>query len=673
MRTGWLSADSRDNDPAVFLAYLAVALDRVDSLEPNAFGPMASPGTAVTEVIRLAASLHDPIALILDNAEAITNPESRDMIAGLLLRLPRGSFFAIGSRHEPPVPMSRLRAEGVTLELGVGELAMTRPEARRLLDVAGVALADHEVDDLVARTEGWPAGLYLAALALNAGGSHVDVAEAFTGGHRFMGDYLRSEFLDRVSRSDVSFLVRTSILERLNGSLCDAVVGTRRSARVLDRLERSNLLVIPLDHRGEWYRYHHLFRDLLRAELQRREPEMVTDLHIRAATWYEANGISHQAIAHAQLAGDADRVARLVLNAMTPTWASGRLETVLSWIEWFPPNGRLEDHPAIAVHGALIYALIGNAGDAARWAAAADRATSTGILPDGNTVEGTLAYLRTLMCRNGTKAMALDAESALAGLGPISPYRPAMLHALGCAHLLGGELGPADAYFVRAIDEATSAGMVPFLALLVTERGLVATERKAWGEAEALARTVSSMMDGQYDDYWTSALAYSWRAQVAVRRGDPTAARQFASRAARLRPLLTYALPVVSVRTLVELARAYVMLADPGGAAAVLGQADEILQHCSDLGTLADEASDLHSKLEALRVEMAGASTLTTAELRLLPLLSTHLTLAEIAGRLFVSRATVKAQSLSVYRKLGVSSRGDAIARLQDVGLVPSP
>ena len=184
-------------------------------------------------------------------------------------------------------------------------------EAQLLLDAAGIDLTEPEVNDLVERTEGWPAGLYLAALAMNAGSRHADIAQRFTGGDRFMGDYLRSEFLDRVSRADVSFLVRTSILERLCGPLCDVTVGASGSGRILDRLERSNLLVIPLDRRGEWYRYHHLFRDLLQAELQQREPEMITELHTRAAAWYEANRFPEAAIEHAQHAGDADRVARL--------------------------------------------------------------------------------------------------------------------------------------------------------------------------------------------------------------------------------------------------------------------------------------------------------------------------------------------------------------------------
>src|SRR5262249_15717262 len=152
-------------------------------------------------------------------------------------------------------------------------------------------LDDVDVDELVERTEGWPAGLYLAALAMNAGGARSDVGSVAAGDDRFIADYLRSEFLDRASRADVAFLTRSSILDRLTGALCDVTVGRRESCRVLDRLERRNLLVIPVDRRGEWYRYHHMFRELLHAELVRREPEMIPELHARAASWYEANGL----------------------------------------------------------------------------------------------------------------------------------------------------------------------------------------------------------------------------------------------------------------------------------------------------------------------------------------------------------------------------------------------
>ena len=349
-RVAWVSVDRRDNDPTVLLTYIAAALDRVERLEPSVFRSLASRGAGIVEVARLTSvvgRMDAPVLLVLDHAEEVTSPASLDMIAELSMRLPEGSQLAIGSRRDVPVPVARLRAQRGVVEIGIDQLAMDRPAAHALLAGAGVVgLSDPEVDHLVRRTEGWPAGLYLAALAMKAGSSHLAVTSTFTGDDRFVADYLRSELLDRVSRVDVSFLTRTSILERMTGPLCDQIVGRAGSSRLLRRLESRNLLVLPLDRTGGWYRYHHLFRELLHAELRRREPEMVTELHARAATWYEDNDLPEAAVDHAQQAGDGDRVARLVLRIANPVWASGRLDTVLRWMEWFADNGLLERQPA---------------------------------------------------------------------------------------------------------------------------------------------------------------------------------------------------------------------------------------------------------------------------------------------------------------------------------------
>ncbi len=675
-RVAWLSVDARDNDPNVLLTYLAVVFDRVEPIEPKVFRSLASPGAGmanVTPLVTSLSSMHTPVAVVLDNAEALTSRGCRDIIAELAIRLPAGSQLAIGSRREVPMPVSLLRAQGGIVEIGVDDLAMRRAEARSLLVGAGVASAEDRVDELIDRTEGWPAGLYLAALAINAG-SRVENTFRFTGDDRFIGDYLRSEFLHRLSRADVSFLTRTSVLDRLSGPLCDVTAGRKGSSRVLDRLERRNLLVLPLDHRGDWYRYHHLFRELLYAELMRREPDMVPELHSRAAAWYEASKLPEAAIEHAQQAGDADRVARLVLKVAHPVWASGRLDTVLRWMEWFSAHDLIGAQPAVAVHGALIYALIGRAGDAERWARAAERTTFSGTLADGNTMEGSLAYLRALLCRNGVDEMRRDAHLALDGLSPLSPYRAAMLHAAGAADLLQGDLERADLYFARAADEATSAGVVPFVPVVLAERGIVAIERDQWHEAEVLStQALALMREGSFDDYWTSALVYAWAAHVAAQNGHLQEARDLAGGAARLRPLLTHALPILSGQALLELARAYLALGELGGARAALRQILDIHQHRLALGNLPAQASRLLSKLDRLRGEMLGVSSLTTAELRLLPFLPSHLSLAEISERLFVSRNTVKSQAISIYRKLGVSSRGETITRLHELGLVTHP
>jgi LuxR family maltose regulon positive regulatory protein len=407
--------DERDNDPQTLLACVATALDRVGAVDPELLRTRWLRGSSIaaTAVTRLAAtmsSMNVPVALVLDHVELLQNRECLDAVAELAVRMPVRSQLAVATRRAPPLPMARLRAARDVVEVGVEDLALDASEARLLLEAVGVHLGETDASQLMERTEGWPAGLYLAALAIKAGGPEKNAGLRFSGDDRLMADYLRSELLSRLSDDEVSFLIRTSVLERMCGPLCDAVLGASGSAAILESLERSNLLLVALDRRAEWYRYHHLLRDLLHAELRRREPEAVPQLHLGAAAWYEANGLPELAIDHAQEGGDSDRVARLVLGVMQLVWAAGRVDTVLRWMEWFEQRNLIERYPAVAVHGALIFALLGRPIEAERWAAAAEQAPPTGRLPDGSTMESYLAYLRALLCRNGVEEMRRDAD-----------------------------------------------------------------------------------------------------------------------------------------------------------------------------------------------------------------------------------------------------------------------
>ena len=672
-RVAWVSCDDGDNDPVVLLSALAVALDRIEPIDPAVFWALASSGAGITVVPRFVsviASMRLPVTVVLDHTEAVTNKGCLNTIAELVLHLPLGWRFALASRTIAPLPTARLRAQGGIVEVGAEDLAMSPEEASSLLEGVGVRPDMASTSELVQRTEGWPTGLYIAALAIRAGTRQSEAGLTFTGDDRFMGDYLRSELLDRVSGSEVSFLTRTAVLDRMCGSLCDAILDATGSGRVLEQMESRNLLVVPLDRRREWYRYHHLFRDLLQAELRRREPDLVQDLHSRAAAWYEANAMPEAAIEHAQAAGDNDCVARLVLEHAQPVWAGGRVVTVLRWMEWLRDATSAEHYGAIAVHGSLIFALLGHPSAAERWAAAAERGPSAGTLPDGSTMEGTLAYLRAILCRDGVDEMRRDAQIAWEGLSPASPYRATMLHTEGISYLVQGDPDKADPILAHAFDVATGANALPLAALILAERCIVAAQRHRWNEVATLTqRAVALVEAGRFEDYWTSALVYAWAARDALHRRDIPMARYYVGRAARLRPLLTYALPVVSVQALLELTRSYIALADPGGAAAVLRQVHDILQQRPDLGVLPIQAEELHSRLAMIKAVAVGASSLTAAELRLLPLLPTHLSFQEIGERLYLSKNTVKTQAYSVYRKLGVTSRSEAVTRTHELGL----
>ena len=262
---------------------------------------------------------------------------------------------------------------------------------------------------------------------------------------------------------------------------------------------------------------------------------------------------------------------RLILELQQPVWASGRVETVLRWMEWIRDVTSAEHYGAVAVHGSLIFALLGQPSEAERWAAAAERSSSAGILPDGSTIEATLAYLRAILCRKGIGEMRRDAQLAWEGLSPASPYRATMLYTEGISFLLEGDPTQAGPILARALDLATHSGSLPLAGLILAEQCAVAAERNDWAEVTTLAEQAAAIVEnGHFGDYWTSALAYAWASRAAAHAGDVSRARFYLGRASRLRPLLTYALPVVSAQALLEMTRSYITLADPGGAAAVL-------------------------------------------------------------------------------------------------------
>jgi LuxR family maltose regulon positive regulatory protein len=646
-RVAWVSCDQVDDDPRSLWSAVTAALGASAAADAS---PQDDPdGDAVVDPwTRIPGLTATPAAIVLDQLEALSNEESRRFVASFAGSMPPEWTLALASRDELPLREARMHVEHRLIEVGTHDLAMSLAEANRLLAAAGVEQPDARTRRLVAHTEGWPAALYLAALAIRS--DVVPADGSFSGTDRLMSDYLRSEVLDRLSGSERDFLRRTSILERLHGPLCDAVAGGTTGARLLERLARRNLLVMPLDGRGEWCRCHHLLRDLLQAELRTDSPDLVPDLHARAAAWFEANGEPDRAIDHAYMAGNTADFARLVLAAMQSVWASGQIDTVLDWMERLGRQAPAPHAPAMIAHGALIFALLGRPGDAERWAAVAESHPSTATLPDGSTVEGTLAYLRANLCRHGPAVMRTDAVAALEGLGPASPYRATMVHTQGLSYLLDGDLENADASFAHASDPALSMETSPLASLVLAEQFQVAVERDEWAQAESLIkRSLEIVSRGPFDDYWTSALPFASAARAAAHRGDMSKARDHARNAARLRPLLTYALPVVSVQALVELARAYLALVDPAGARAVLQQARGILQQRPDLGTLATAALAVDERVSQITTATpVGASSLTAAELRLVPLLPTHLT----------------------YPELGASSRKEAVERIVELGLI---
>ena len=671
----WVSVNDGDS-PRSLLASVAAALGRADAIDSSVLAALDSRKSTRLAARRLAQALFSvekPFVLVLDDVQLLRSPERLDLVSALIEHIPPGSTLVLAGRAAPEeLPLARLRAAGRLFELGAEEISLSRRESLLVLHNAGVETPEDDAAGLIDRAEGWAAGLHLAALALQDGGVWRDL-DTFTGADRYVADYFRSEYLTRLRPAELRFLTRTSVLETMSGPSCDAVLEGKGSARKLEALEKASVFVVPLDHRRENYRYHHLFRDLLRVELAQREPELIAVLNRRAARWCEANGRLEAAIDHATAAGETERVARLVASVALPLCQSGGVATVEGWLQRFDDERRLARYPLVAVLGAWVHAIRGRAAASERWLQAAEASTSQGPMPDGSkSLRPWLALLRAALCREGAERMLADADVAVRELGAGSPWRPAALLVRGAARLLLGDDELADEGFAEAGDAAQSAGASDVCVVALGERALLAGARGDHAASKSLGLEARDMVEqGGLERYATSTIELAANARAELRSGSWERARAHLEQGDSFRPELTHALPWYAVQMRLELARAHMTLLDVSETRALLGEIDTIMRRRPDLGVLAAQAEDLRSESAAVvKAHEGRASTLTPAELRLLPLLSSHLSFREIGERLYVSRNTVKTQAISVYRKLGVSSRSEAIARAADLGLL---
>ncbi|MGA9161692.1 MAG: LuxR C-terminal-related transcriptional regulator [Actinomycetota bacterium] len=672
----WVSVDEGDADPVVFLSHVSAALDRVQELDADVFRAIASPGAANPgrAVRRLGAAISRtvrPFVLVLDELDRANEPLCLDAVASLAQYLPDGSAIAIAARTVPEVGLPRFRADGRLLEIGVDDLALDPVAARRLLRGAGFLATKSEAQELTDATEGWPVGLYLAARSHQQQERSGVPPIRFSGEDRFIVDYVRSEVLKPLSRERQRFLTRTSILERLSGPLCDAVLRRSGSTRTLESIERGNLLVIPLDRERRWYRYQLLFRDVLTAELHRREPDMVPDLHHRAADWFESIGSLEEAMKHAHAGGDVRRAADLLQRQLLSSYRGGRIATMRTWFHRL--RDAAERDPGLAIAWAWVCALTGDPTAADHWLDIAERSRPSGPSLHGTASLGSsLAFVRAIMTRNGPDAMLRDAELAVREEPETSPYRSAALGFVGLAALLGGDAERADAIFDESAATGERMGAYPSVSVALAERSLIAAARGDRGQADAFAgRALESVQAANLSEHLTSGPAYAASALAALRAGDRDRAQEYLTAAHGLRPILTYAFPSISVQTRLELARVQVGLSDAAGARTLLAEVSEILTHRPDLGVLGRQARELAAHVGTLRSGRSpGPSTLTGAEIRVLNLLPTYLSFREIGTRLFVSPNTVKSQAISIYRKLGVTSRSEAVQTSRRMGLL---
>ena len=631
------------------------------------------PGSVVPRLGSAFSSMTSPVALVLDDVHMLRNRECQAALSVLADHVPGGCRLAVAGRAQPPLRVARLRAEGRILEIGPGDLSLDCDEASSLLRNADIAVGEDDVTELHRRTEGWPAGLYLAALYLREGGSFASAAVSFGGDDRLVSEYMEAEFLARISHRHRVFLTRTAVLERMSGPLCDAVLELPGSAAILAGLERSNLLLVPLDRRGHWYRYHHLCRDMLLADLHRQEPDLIPVLHRRAAQWHERNGEPGEALEYWMKAGEADSAGRLVGTLAFPAYQQGRVATAERWFGWLEDHGPSETYPAAAVLAAMISALTGKPGDAERWAAVAERGAVVASLPDGSpSIEPWLALLRALLCRGGVEQMRADAELAARTMAAGSFWRTAAIVYLGEAHLMAGDSGRADVLFQDAAAGGRVGGATVGACVALAERSLLAIAGGAWeAGGRHLSEAWSLARDANFEDYPPVTILHAATARIALHQGDRPRAIAELTRAQRLRAGLTYALPHLAVQARLELARCHLALSDFAAARILLQEVTEVLTRRPGLGVFPGQAAELQAELSQARGSFSlGASALTAAELRLLPMLSTHLSFPEIAEEMFLSPNTIKSEAMSIYRKLGASSRHQAVTRSRELGLL---
>ena len=668
----WVSFNRFDDDPTLLVALLAAAHARVAPSDSSLVAAVGGNGVSVLSraAPRVAAAFSaapTPFVLMLDDLHEIHNPACLDVLEIVIARVPPGSQVVTASRSQQR-HLPRLRASGIGMELTARDLALDMAGAEQIFADAKVTITPEFAATVTERTEGWPAGLYLAALI--AGESPEQTA--VSGEDPFIADYLYSEALMQLPEVTQRFLRRTAVLEQVCAPLCDAVLQESGAQDLLRSLEASSLFLSPLDRHREWYRYHGLFREFLLSELRRIEPHIEAQLHLRAADWYEANNSPARGIEHLLRTDERERAVGAIDALARPTYFLGLVTTVERWFDTLG-DATIRASPALALLYGWLTALTGQSNETDRWAGVLGKAGFGGTEPAGDTTfDAGWKLLRSLLCGNGPEQAMDDALHAVEGVPVESVWRSTTLSVLAEAHLLVGAVDRARELFAESATMAAQRSNSTVITLAESELAMLAMDDGRWSEAaEHLDRSLEVIEANRLDDYALSVLTFAGAARLAAHRGDRRATERQLGRAMRSRPSLTWALPYLAVRPRLQLAKVYARLGESQSSRQLLSEIDEILTHRPALGTLVDEVSDLRRMLtESEQLGVTGSPPLSPAELRLLPYLQTHLTLREIAERLYVSRNTVNTQVGAVYRKLSVSSRNEAVQLATAIGLL---
>jgi LuxR family maltose regulon positive regulatory protein len=613
-----------------------------------------------------------PLVLVLDDYHLIVNATIHESLDFLLEHLPETLHVAIASRSQPPLALGRLRVRRELVEVKAPELRFTDEEATSLLnELRGLDLGPDDIVQLQGRTEGWAAGLQLAALSLSGREDAHDFISSFAGDDRPIVDYLGFEVLDGLPSETRSFLLRTSVLDRLCGPLCDALLDESDSATRLAELERANLFLLPLDSKRDWYRYHHLFAGLLRHELARTEPGLVPELHRRASAWFRDNASASEAIRHSTAAGDVREASGLIRQHWYDYLQRGRIETVAGWLAALGDDAIARD-AGLCLTKAWIAVNTGQLKEVAEWIEAAERAHGSNGGGDGAMIESGVAALREIYrYMDGDVDEAVEAGRRSVQRGE-TPWRPVGCPVLGIALFWSGQASEAASELEESVETARSAGN--HLAVIHASGGLAAMHAEQ-GDMVGAGRVATDALElaekRSLTDHWATTMARVARARALEQEGRLSEAGDSIERGVELSRRGVAAVEIAYA--LLSKAEALQLQGDRDGATEVLREARRAVDDCPEPGILTEMLARTERRLHRAPGRRDGdgaADELTERELAVLRLLPSELSQREIADALYVSINTVKTHTRGIYRKLGVDTRDDAVSRARELGVV---
>jgi LuxR family maltose regulon positive regulatory protein len=674
----WLSVTAGHGDPAG----LANDLARVSSA-PGSWtsdGRLAVPDrpdeSLASQVLAAVRRVGRPVIVVLDDLHRVRSRPALELVISLAEQLPAGSRIVALSDQRLRWRVSWLMTQGRYLELGVDDLTFDRHEAEALTREMGLRLPADAVEELVRRTEGWPLGLQLALRAADSSDDPPGTLRRTSGDARAFAEYFNHEVLVDQSATMVRFLMRTAVLGAVAGPLCDAVLATTGSTSQLELAADQGLYLGIDSKRSGWYRYQRLFAEMLRTELRRREPGAELPILRRASQWYQDQGRPTEAIELALVAGDSTMAARLIVASTQYFNSRGQLFLARGWLEQLDED-ILPRYPPLAPMAAWIWALAGDALRARRALRIAEAGSFDGPLPDGSvSMESAVLRARAALAPDGIDRMLVDAERAVALEPPGSYWHTQAALMLGAAHLVSGTEQEALRWFEHAA-QFSADHQRPGASNALAELALLAADRGDWPMATTYHQeSADHIAAGQLQNYMPTLLCHVAGARVALHRGDIDRTRaEMQAAIALYETPSSAAFPWLTVQAAVQLGRLHLGLGDLAAAVRMLADARRHVVTLPDAGVLPEWIDHLAGAIEdaSARAKTREATTLSTAELNVLQLLPTHLSLAQIADQHVVSRNTVKTQVASIYHKLGVNDRAEAVDRARAQGLLDPP